>query len=128
MLAALSGLFGLLATTLAAVGLYGVMAYMVARRTREIGIRIALGAERGRVLGLVLREVAVLLAVGIALGLPGAVGIGRLASAQLFGLSPMDPVSLGMAAGVLTLVGLGAGYLPARRAAATEPLAALRTE
>ena len=128
MLATLSALFGALATVLAAVGLYGVMAFMVARRTREIGIRMALGAERSQVLTLVLREVAVLLALGIALGMPGAMGIGTLAKAQLFGLSPLDPVSLGLAALLLTVVGLGAGYLPARRASRTQPLVALRTE
>ena len=128
MLALLSMLFGLLATLLAAVGLYGVMSYTVARRTREIGIRIALGADRSQVLGLVLREVALLTGLGIAAGLPGAYAIGRAAQAQLFGLSPLDPVSLVGAALALALVGLLAGYLPARRAASTQPLLALRTE
>jgi predicted permease len=128
MLAVLSMLFGLLATLLAAVGLYGVMSYTVARRTREIGIRIALGANRPQVLGLVLREVAWLTGLGIAAGLPGAYAIGRAAQAQLFGLSPLDPVSLAGAALVLAGVGLLAGYLPARRAASTQPLLALRTD
>ena len=128
MLALLSLLFGGLATLLAAVGLYGVMSYTVARRTREIGIRIALGADRPDVLGLVLGEVALLTGLGIAIGLPGAYAIGRAAQAQLFGLSPLDPASLAGAALLLAVVGLLAGYVPARRAAATQPLVALRTE
>ena len=128
LLALLSVLFGVLATVLAAIGLYGVMSYTVARRTREIGIRIALGADRSEVVAMVLREVALLTGLGIAVGLPGAYAIGRAAESQLFGLSPLDPVSLVGAAVVLALVGVLAGYLPARRAAATEPLVALRTE
>ncbi len=128
MLALLSLLFGGLATALASVGLYGVMSYTVARRTREIGIRIALGAARTDVLGMVLREVGVLTGLGIALGLPGAYLVGRAAQAQLFGLTPLDPVSLATAAVLLSAVGFTAGYMPARRAAATEPLLALRTE
>jgi predicted permease len=128
MLAWLSAVFGALATLLAAVGVYGLMSYAVARRTREIGIRIALGAARSAVLGLVLRDVALLTVIGIALGLPGAYAVGRAARAQLFGLSPFDPASLALAALVLAGVGLAAGYIPARRAAATQPLLALRAE
>jgi predicted permease len=128
MLAWLSLLFGALATTLAAIGLDGVMHYTVARRTREIGIRIALGAARGDVLGLVLRDVGRLTAAGILLGLPGAYLVGRAAANQLFGLTPLDPVSLTAAATLLAAVGAGAGYLPARRAAATNPTTALRSE
>lgn len=128
MLAWLSLLFGGLATLLAAVGLYGVMSYTVARRTREIGIRIALGAARATVLGMVLREVGWLTGVGILVGLPGAYLVGRAAEALLFGLTPLDPVSLGGATLLLAAVGLLAGYLPARRAAATQPTLALRSE
>jgi predicted permease len=128
MLALLSASFGLLATMLAAIGLYGVMSYTVSRRTREIGIRIALGAERGSVLWLVLREVAFLTLVGIAVGVPGAVGLSQLVRAQLFGIAPTDPLTLAIAATTLALVGLLAGYIPARRAAGVEPVLALRCE
>jgi ABC-type antimicrobial peptide transport system permease subunit len=127
MLAVLSAAFGLLATVLAAVGLYGLMSYTVARRTREIGIRMALGAERGTVVWLVLREVALLTGIGIAIGLPTALGLSRLVASQLFGLSPSDPMTLALAATVLAVVGGAAGYLPARRAAAVEPVKALRS-
>ncbi|MCC6992906.1 MAG: ABC transporter permease [Acidobacteria bacterium] len=128
LLALLSLLFGGLATLLAAVGLYGVMSYTVTRRTREIGIRIALGAARPHVLRLVLVEVLGLTLGGIALGLPAAWAAGRVVESQLFGLSPVDPLSLAVAAAVLAMVGLLAGFLPARRAASVAPLLALRTE
>jgi predicted permease len=128
MLAVLSAAFGLLATLLAAVGLYGLMSYTVARRTREIGIRIALGAERGSVVWLVLREVALLTGIGILIGVPAALGLSRLVASQLFGLSPTDPLTLLVAATTLILVGALAGYLPARRAAGVEPVRALRYE
>ncbi len=128
MVAALSAAFGLLATLLAAVGLYGVMSYTVLRRTREIGIRMALGAERGRVLWLVLREVAILASLGVCLGLPSALGLSRLIESQLFGLSPTDPLTLGLATAVLFSVALLAGYLPASRATRVDPMTALRYE
>ena len=128
MVAALSAAFGLLATLLAGVGLYGVMSYTVLRRTREIGIRMALGAERGRVLWLVLREVAILATLGVCLGLPSALGLSRLIQSQLFGLSPTDPLTMGLATTVLVIVALFAGYLPASRATRVDPMTALRYE
>jgi predicted permease len=128
MLALLSAAFGLLATVLASVGLYGVMSYIVSRRTREIGIRIALGAERGAVIGMVLKEVALLTLVGIALGVPAALGLSQLVRSQLFGISPADPLTMSVAAVTLALVALLAGYIPARRASRVQPVLALRYE
>jgi putative ABC transport system permease protein len=128
MVAGLSASFGALATLLAAIGLYGVMSYAVARRTREIGIRMALGAERHVVLWLVLREVAVLSAVGIAGGLAISLYATRFVKAQLFGLSPTDPATLAMATLTIAVVAFLAGYVPARRATAVDPMLALRTE
>ena len=128
MLALLSASFGLLATILAAIGLYGVMSYTVSRRTREIGIRVALGAERVTVVWLVLREVAFLTLIGIGVGLPTAIGLSRYVRSQLFGIEPTDPLTLALSAGILAAVGLLAGYIPARRAAGVEPVLALRYE
>ena len=128
MLAALSGAFGSLATLLAALGLYGVMAFMVARRTREIGIRMALGADSGLVVWMVMREVLTLAAAGVAIGLGAAWAATRLIQAQLFGVQPADPVTLAAAAlGILTVAVLS-GYLPARRATIIDPVRALRWE
>ena len=128
MVAMLSVAFGALAALLAAIGLYGVMSYAVTRRTREIGIRMALGAERGRVLWLVLREVAIMAAVGIAAGLGGALWLTRQIQAQLFGLAPSDPATLAGAGLLLGSIAIAAGYLPARRAATIDPIVSLRTE
>jgi putative ABC transport system permease protein len=128
MIAALSAAFGVLATLLAAVGLYGVMSFAVARRTREIGIRMALGAERRRVLGLVLGDVALLAGLGIAIGLTGSVALSRLLGSQLFGVSHWDPLTLALATAALALVTLLAGWLPAQRATRLDPMTALRHE
>lgn len=111
-----------------AVGLYGVMSYVVARRRSEIGLRIALGAGRSDVLVLVLRETAVLLAVGMAAGIVCALALGRSASTLLFGLEPHDPVTLLGAASLLAVVAALASYLPARRASRLDPMVALRSE
>ena len=128
MVAVLSVAFGALATLLAAIGLYGVMSYAVTRRTREIGIRMALGAERGRVLWLVLKEVAVMSLAGILGGLIVALWVTRKVQSQLFGLAPNDPATLAAATALLALIALAAGYIPARRATTIDPIVALRTE
>jgi len=126
--ARLSGVFGLLALAIACVGLYGTMSYNVARRTGEIGIRMALGAERGRVVWMVLREVIVLSAVGLAISLPTALVASKVVESFLFGIKPNDPLTL--AASVITLVSASilAGYLPARSASRIDPMVALRHE
>ncbi|MEP6573477.1 MAG: ABC transporter permease, partial [Gemmatimonadota bacterium] len=121
MISILSAAFAILATILAAVGLYGVLAYTVAQRTREIGIRMALGANGGQVRGMVMRQVGGMTLVGGLLGAAGALGVGRGASSLLFGLQGHDPVVFGLSCLVLTLVSLGAGYVPARRASEVNP-------
>jgi putative ABC transport system permease protein len=128
LMAALASAFGLLAGSLAVLGLYGVIAYMVARRRNEIGVRIALGAGRGSVIRLVLREAALLLAIGLSVGIGLALWAGRTAAAMLYGLKPYDPVTLGGAIATLAAVGLAASYGPARRAASLDPTDALREE
>jgi predicted permease len=128
LIASLSTAFGMLATLLAAIGLYGVMAYVVARRTREIGIRMAIGAKAGDVVWLVMREVLLLAAIGIAVALPAALGLTRLVRAQLYGISPSDPASIVLATLGIALVSVLAGYLPARRASRVDPMNALRYE
>jgi putative ABC transport system permease protein len=128
LMATLSGFFGLLAGVLAAVGLYGVISYMVARRRNEIGIRIALGARRGQVLALIFRESALLLAIGLVAGTGLALAAGRAAASLLFGLKPYDPITLILAMGALAAIAAAATYLPARRAAQLDPTAALREE
>jgi predicted permease len=128
LLAMLGGVFGLLALALAAVGLYGVVAYGTARRAREIGIRIALGARRGSVLWMVLRDAMLLAAAGLAVGLPAAYAAASQVAALLFGIRPADVVSFASTAAVLLAVGTAAAFLPARRAAGLEPLDVLRQD
>ncbi|HSR70370.1 MAG TPA: ABC transporter permease [Acidobacteriota bacterium] len=128
MLMVLSGSFGAIAALLAAIGLSGVMAYNVARRTREIGIRMALGAHRGDVLWMVLREVGVLTLIGVAIGLPGAYGLSLLAESVMFQVQPGDPLLMILAVLLMGSVALLSGFLPARRASRVNPVVALRTE
>ena len=126
--AQLVSFFGLLGLLLSCVGLYGIMAHAVVRRTNEIGIRMALGAERRNIIWMVLKESFVLVVLGLAIGLPASWGAAQLVSSQLFGLSPSDPLTLITAVTLLTLVAALAGYLPARRASRVDPLVALRYE
>jgi predicted permease len=126
--AGLAGLFGIVALILAAIGLYGVTAYSVAQRTNEIGIRMALGADRPKVLGLILRGAFTRVLIGLLLGLPLAVGAGRLISAQLYGVSSWDPFALTVAAGALAICSFFAAIIPANRAASISPMKALRIE
>jgi predicted permease len=126
--ASLAGLFGIVALLLAAVGLYGVTAYTVAQRTNEIGIRMALGADRTKVVGYVLRGALVRVAVGLALGVPLAIAAGRLISSQLYEVSFWDPLALTVAAGALAICAVAAAMIPAAVAASISPMTALRTE
>jgi putative ABC transport system permease protein len=128
LMARLATSFGALAVILASVGLYGLMAYTVSRRTNEIGIRMALGATRESVLWLVMRDALKLLVLGTAIGLPAAWGLSRLIATLLFGLTPTDPLTVAGATATLALWGLAAAFLPARRAARVDPMAALRIE
>jgi predicted permease len=120
--------FGLLATLLASIGLYGVMAFAVARRTKEIGLRLALGAQPGLLVWVVMREVLVLLTIGLAVGIPAALGAGRFVSSQLYGIEPRDPAIAIATVGLLALVSAAAGLIPARRASRIDPIVALRCE
>jgi predicted permease len=128
MFASLTAGFGVLALTLACVGIYGIMAYTVSQRTNEIGIRLALGAERGQVRGLVLREAAWLAIFGVVAGLAVALALGRLVKSMLYGLQPTDPPSLAAAASLLLAVALLASWMPALRASRVDPMVALRHE
>ncbi len=128
MISILSAAFAILATILAAVGLYGVLAYSVAQRTREIGVRMALGASSGAVRAMVLRQVGLMVAIGSVIGIAGAIGLAKGASSILFQLSGTDPFVMASAVVLLTLVSLGAGYVPARRASKIDPMQALRYE
>jgi putative ABC transport system permease protein len=128
LVAQMSSFFGLLAVLLAGIGLYGVMSYLTVRRTTEIGIRIALGARRSTVIGMVLEETLRVVAAGVLIGLIASFSIAGLLGNALFGLSPVDPISTGVAAAVIAVAAATATYLPARRAARVDPMAALRYE
>jgi len=124
----LSSAFGLLATLLTALGLYGVLTFSVARRTREIGIRVALGAQRRDVFRLVMTRGIVLVAIGVLIGLGASYAFGRMMSSLLFGVEPTNPLTLVIVSLALIAVALLACYLPARRATRVDPLEALRYE
>jgi ABC-type antimicrobial peptide transport system permease subunit len=124
----LMGSFAAIALLLTAVGLYGVLSYTVARRGREIGVRIALGAERGGIVRLVFRDALRLVAAGLAIGLIGAVAVQRLLESVLYEAKAGDPKMLAIACGLMVLVGLAAAYAPAARAASVDPVRALRSE
>jgi predicted permease len=128
LIALLSAGFGLLATVLASVGLYGVMAFVVARRKKELGIRLALGAQPGLVIWMVMREVLLLLSIGLAVGIPAAMALGRYVSSQLYGIQPHDPWIAGSTVIVLSVVSAAAGLIPAHRASRIDPILALRHE
>jgi len=128
MLAKLSGFFSLLALLLACIGLYGVMSYDVARRTREIGVRMALGAQRRNVVGLVMHQTMLLVVIGVIIGLAASFISTRWLTSLLFGLTPNDPITITLASLLLLAVAALAGYLPARKAAQVNPIIALRHE
>jgi len=128
LMAMLSGFFGLLAALLTMVGLYGVISYIVARRRNEIGIRMALGAQRGQVIGMVMREAGRMLVIGILAGAVLSLVAGRAASSLLFGLKPYDPLTLTAAVALLAVIAALASFLPARRASRLDPMVALRYE
>jgi predicted permease len=128
LLAKLSSFFGLLALMLACVGLYGVMSYTVARKTGEIGVRMALGAQRANILWMILREVIILVLIGVAVGVPGALAGSHLFAAMLFGLKNIDPLSMSLVVLLMVIVAMLAGFIPARRATKVDPMRALRYE
>jgi ABC-type antimicrobial peptide transport system permease subunit len=126
--AAVASAFGILALLLASAGLYGVMAYSVSRRTNEIGIRMALGAGRANVVGMVLRETMILVGIGMAAGLAAALAATRLVATALFGVKPTDPITISVVVGMVAAIALLAGYVPAHRAASVDSMIALRHE
>lgn len=128
LMATLCGFFGALAVTLAAMGLYGVISYTVAKRTNEIGVRMALGAQRSGVIGLILREVVLLIAIGVVIGIGLTLAGSKASSSLLFGLKPRDPLTLVLAIAILAAIGFGASFIPAQRATRVDPMVALRDE
>jgi hypothetical protein len=128
LIALLSGGFGLLATLLASIGLYGVMAFVVARRQKELGVRLALGAQPTGVIWLVMKEVLTLLAVGLVIGIPAAIFLARYVASQLHGMQASDPLIAGATVALLAGVSVAAGLIPARRASRIDPILALRAE
>jgi ABC-type antimicrobial peptide transport system permease subunit len=128
LLAQLLGAFAGLALLLAAIGTYGVLSYMVAERRREIGIRMALGAERGSVIGQVLKQGLVLAGIGVVAGLAGAFGLTRLVTSLLFGVQPTDPLTMGVVVATIAVVAAVASMLPAWRASRVDPIVVLRDE
>ena len=128
LIASLSAVFGFLATLLAVIGLYGVMAYTVARRTREIGIRMALGAFQRDVIWMVMREVLVLVCIGIVAGLAASLALSKLVQTQLYGITGQDPMTITLAGLLLAAVACAAGYIPALRASRIDAMRALRYE
>jgi predicted permease len=128
LVAGLSAVFGLLATLLAVIGLYGVMSYTVSRRTKEVGIRMALGASQGHVVWMVMAEVLLMLGIGVGIAVPSALALSKLVRAQMYGITPQDPLTIVAATLILAAVAALAGFIPARRAARIDPMLALRWE
>jgi len=126
--AKLAVVFGCVALTLAAIGLYGVLSYGIARRKSEIAVRIALGAQPSRVIAMILRETIALVIAGLTVGAGLAYAASRLIDNRLYGVAPQDPMTLALAVGLLVTVAIGAAYVPARRASRLDPMAALRQE
>jgi ABC-type antimicrobial peptide transport system permease subunit len=128
LIARLSSFFGFLAVFLACIGIYGLLSYSVARRTSELGIRVALGAQRPALLWMILRECILLLILGLAVGIPIALSATHILKSQLYELSPLDPVAISIAIAAVGVMTIAAAWLPARRATRIDPAQALRTE